>query len=845
MNKALHYFNNNELAAAVWLGKYALKNKKNEIIEETPDDMHWRMAREFARIENQYPKPLSEESIYNRFKKFSEIIPQGSVMALLGNPYQIGSLSNCIVLPQVFDSYGGIMYADQQLAQLMKRRCGVGLDISTLRPSGTPVSNAAQTSTGSVSFMPRFSNTCREVAQDGRRGAEMITQHINHPDSKAFATIKQDLSKVTGANISLLLTDEFMDSVEKDEAFIHRFPVTLGTPDISETEDMPFDELQTWANAQVKKVRAKDLWNTIVSCAHKSAEPGLIFWDKQHIYSTSSMYPGFKNISTNPCSEIAMNNDSCRLMAANLMSCVTNPFTKKAKFDHEKWYQVCYDQLKLMDDLVDLELESIDRILDKIEKDDEPEHIKEVERNTWIQLRKTGEQGRRTGSGLTGLGDALAALGLKYDSNKAIKEIDAIMRTKLKAELDCGTDMAIERGSFPIYDADLEAMWSENPDSFFYMLRTEFPYEWERMQLFGRRNISWSTLAPTGSLSLLALLSGDEFGTTSGMEPMFNTEPNVCWHIRRKKINPNDKDARVDFVDDSGDKWQEFKIFHAGFRKWFEIRNPDADINQFTTEELQEIVKDSPYGGSGSSEIDWLKRVDIQAVIQKYITHSISSTINLPSNVSIKEVSDIYFYAWKKGLKGITVYRDGSRTGVLVSETKQKPNEFDYKDAAKRPKELDGELHIVSVKGQRYGVIVGSVDNKPYEIFAFECEDEQKAGCKGKIIKVKKGHYTYKSDCLTMEDIQSEAIRNDEQVLTRLISGMLRHGAKPQFVMEQIDKCNLEIVSFGKAISRVLKRYVKDEELEERYICKDCSSTNIKIEEGCATCLDCGSSKCS
>jgi ribonucleoside-diphosphate reductase alpha chain len=479
---SLNYFNGNELADSVWKSKYALKHEGKQI-EETPHEMHLRMAKEFARIEQNYGKnALSEGAINNLFYRFGQVIPQGSVMAVLGNPHQIASLSNCIVLPKLYDSYGGIMYADQQLAQLMKRRCGVGLDISTLRPAGTAVSNAAQTSTGATSFMNRFSNTTREVAQDGRRGALMISMHINHPEAEQFALIKQDLTKITGANISLKITDEFMQCVEAKGGFAHRFPVE--------------------SNNVVRTVPAQNLWNTIVSCAHNTAEPGLIFWDRQHKYSPSSIYPEFENISTNPCSEIAMGNDSCRLIAKNMFSCVKHPFTENAYFDFTKWYTLSYETMRLMDDLVDLELEAIAKILSKIGKDDEPQHIKSIEVQTWVQLSIVGARGRRTGAGLTALGDVLAALGLKYDSTEAIETVEQIMLTKLAGDLDSTIDMAEERGAFPAFDAALEARYAEQEDTFFYMIKNTFPQKWERMQKVGRRNISWSTVAPNGSLSL-------------------------------------------------------------------------------------------------------------------------------------------------------------------------------------------------------------------------------------------------------------------------------------------------------------------------------------------------------
>src|SRR6185295_2749979 len=501
----------------------------------------------------------------------------------------------------------------------------VGIDISTIRPAGTEVANAAGTTTGAVSFMDRFSNTTREVAQNGRRGALMITMDIAHPDVEQFITAKQDLSKVTGANVSVRLSDEFMQAVIDDADYTHRFPIDSENP------------------THTKTVRARELWETIITCAHKSAEPGLIFWDRQHKYSTSSVYPGFKNVSTNPCSEIAMQGgDSCRLTAMNLFSFVENPFSKKAKFNFEKLYEVSYESQRLSDDLVELELEHIDRILAKVANDSEPDYIKEVEVRTWKLLQDQGRKGRRTGLGFTALGDALAALGLQFDSEEALKVIDEIQKTKCVAEFDSSIDMSIERGSFEGFNADVE-----NTSEFIQMMQKEIPEVYDRMMQFGRRNISVSTVAPTGTLSILAQ-------TSSGIEPVY-----MLAYKRRRKVNPHDKNARIDFIDPSGDSWMEFEVYHPKLKMWMEVSG-------------EKDLKKSPYYGSTAPEIDWIKRVEIQSIVQKYVTHSISSTINLPNDVAVEKVGEIYLEAWKHGLKGITVYRDGSRTGVLVSKDEKK-----------------------------------------------------------------------------------------------------------------------------------------------------------------------------
>jgi ribonucleoside-diphosphate reductase alpha chain len=850
MNKALDYFYGNELASNVWLSKYALK-KDGKIVESTPADMHVRMATEFARIEAKYDSHLSYEIIEHEFLNW-QVIPQGSVMSQLGNTGQIGSLSNCIVLPKVHDSYGGISYTDQQLAQVMKRRCGAGIDLSTLRPSGSPVSNAAQTSTGAVSFMHRFSGTTREVAQDGRRGALMISMDIRHPEAEEFALIKQDLSKVTGANISLKLTDDFMRRVENDQDFLHCFPIEKYSEDsYGDAKDTPYGVLETWANAKVKKVRAKGLWDNIIKAAHNTAEPGLIFWDRQHYYSPSSLYKEFENISTNPCSEIAMGNDSCRLIATNMFTCVEYPFSHSARFDYEQWYLLCYNTMYLMDDLVDLELEHIERILNKIEHDDEPTHIKAIEKATWVQLRGTGVRGRRTGAGITAVADTLAALGFKYDSPAALAIFDQIMATKLRAELDATIQMAETRGAFPAFDAKLEAEWAEDNTTFFYFIKNQFPTQWERMQRVGRRNISWSTIAPTGSLSLLAQMSKKHFGTSSGIEPVFKV-----FYIRRKKINALDKDSRVDFTDASGDKWQEFPVFHEGFKMWYEVNQTELGMEGVNLEDIKGVdlgclIALSPYAGATAEEINWENRVRLQAIAQKYITHSISSTINLPANVTTEEVSRIYMESWKQGLKGITVYREGSRSGVLVSAAGLPPTEegLTYRDAPKRPKELKAQMFPVKAMGDSYGVIIGFLNGKPYEVFAFQYDSENKykptAGL-GIITKSKKDYdFAYDDEREGFAGLKHRGNMRDEQVLTRLVSGMLRHGVDPIFIVQQIEKCPLDITSFGKALARVIKKLIPEKELLSKSKCNECKSTNIRYEEGCAKCIDCGSNKCS
>ncbi|MDL5051472.1 hypothetical protein QQ054_36310 [Oscillatoria amoena NRMC-F 0135] len=589
MRAALTYFEGDELAANTWVGKYAIKNREGAYTELSPDDMHRRLALAFAGAEKEYSpvslsdrpllsgygqkrKELDEDKIYNLFSGFKYLVPQGSVMASLGNPYSVASLSNCIVLPELYDSYGGISFADQQLAQLFKRRCGVGLDISPLRPAQHAVSNAAGSSTGAVSFMERFSNTTREVAQNGRRGALMITMDIAHPDIEEFITIKQDLTKVTGANISVKVSDEFMQAVEADETFTLRWPVDAKEPKLT------------------RKVNARKLWEKITVCAHHTAEPGIIFWDRQHKYSTSSVYPGYKNTSTNPCSEIAMQGgDSCRLMALNLYSFVQNPFTPKATFDFDKFYETTYEAQRLMDDLVDLELKAVAKILEKVENDPEPDYIMDVERRTWQLLYDSGKKGRRTGLGFTALADAMAALGFKFDSHETTTAIEEMMKTKCRAEFDSSIDMAIERGSFEGFTPEIE-----KKSEFVEMLAGEMPDVYKRMMAYGRRNISLSTVAPTGTLSILTQSS-------SGIEPVF-----MLSYKRRKRINPEDAAAKVDFTDAMGDSWQEFTVFHPKLKKWMEIT---GQLN----------MSQSPYHGCTANEIDWQQRIKLQGVVQNIL----------------------------------------------------------------------------------------------------------------------------------------------------------------------------------------------------------------------------------
>ncbi len=822
------YFNGDELAATTWMNKYALKDSQGHFLEKTPADMHRRMAKMFAKIEQKYPivktkalsdygqkrESLTEQRIFDLFDRFKYTIPQGSIMFGLGNNQVIASLSNCVVIPAPFDSYGGIMYTDQQLVQLFKRRCGVGTDLSKLRPKDADVSNAARTTTGAVSFMHRFSFTTREVAQNGRRGALMLTMDVAHPDILDFVTVKQDLTKVTGANISVRLSDEFMQAVVQNKPYTLRWPIDAEKPKV------------------IKQIEARELWNTIVKSAHNTAEPGLIYWDRQHKYSTSSLYPGFENVSTNPCSEIAMQGgDSCRLIAVNLYSFVENPFTPDAYFNQEKFYETVYETQRLMDDLVDLELEAVDRILEKIDNDPEPNHIKQIERETWQLLRDNGKIGRRTGLGFTALADAVAALGIKFDTDAALQAVDNMMRTKLKAEFDSSIDMSIERGKFEIFDPKIEKQ-----SEFVQMLEKEFPELYKRMMQHGRRNISISTVAPTGSLSMLAQ-------TSSGIEPVF-----MLSYKRRRKVNASDPNAKIDFIDDMGDAFEEFTVYHHKLKEWMKVTG-------------KKDISDSPYAGATATEIDWKKRIDMQALVQKYTTHSISSTINLPSDVSIKKVSDIYIQAWQKGLKGITVYRDGSRSGILISDEKtdEKTDESRHIFPSKRPEKLEADVVRFMNKNEPWLAVVGLIDEKPYEIFTGKMEDVFNLPDwveKGWVIKNKdeKGKSRYDFQFIdkqgyriTIEGL-SRSFDKEYWNYAKLISGVLRHGMPMHEVVKLIEGLNLYddfINTWKNGVARALKRYIPDGITPDDKKCPQCDDPNgLVYEEGCLVCKSCGYSKC-
>jgi ribonucleoside-diphosphate reductase alpha chain len=821
MNKELlDYFGGDELAANVWSTKYQYKDEK------LPSDMHRRMAKEFGKIEKKYQvvemeiaktrksdlsfyytsrrKSLDDAKIFDLFDGYRDIVPQGSIAATLGTD-KIASLSNCWVANSPADSYGGIHRTDGELIYFYKRRGGVGTNIDTLRPEGMSTNNTAKTSTGAVSFMPRFSNTTREVAMNGRRGALMLMSFINHPDIKKFINIKRDLTQVTGANISVKIFDEFMIALINEEDYQLQFPCESDDPVI------------------ITHVKAKEIWDELIDAAHSMAEPGVIFWDNAMNYDPATIYKEFKAIATNPCGEQFLNAlDSCRLMFVNMFSFVEKPFTKHAEFNFNRFYSICYEQMRLGDDLVDLELEYIDRIIKKIKSDPEDEIVKRAELELWQEAKKIIRKGRRVGCGINALGDMLAALGLKYDSEEAINLVDKVMKTKMEAELDCGIDLAILRGPFKGWNAKKEA---KTDNRFYRFIEDTFPEQWERMQKFGRRSVNWSTIAPTGSKST-------QTQTTSGCEPMF-----LPYYIRRKKINPNEEGTRVDFTDQNGDTWQEFAVLHPKFKTWLLMNYTTKDkIDDLTKQDLDIFFKKSPWYGSTANDIDWMKRVQMQAVLQKYTSNAISSTINLPEDVSKEEVSKIYLESWKLGLKGQTIYRDNCRTGVLISEPNKKRTEFGYIDAVKRPKDLPVDVYTTTSKGIKWNVFVGLMDEKPYELFAVPHFTNETSLT---LTRVKRGRYDlYKDGELYTEDVT--ATMNDEQeVITRLISTSLRHGCDVKFLADQLNKSYGDVTSFSKAISRVLKKYVPDGHIK----CPECT-TGMVMSEGCMSCPSCGHSAC-
>jgi ribonucleoside-diphosphate reductase alpha chain len=819
------YFNGDELAARVWANKYALKDSFGNLYEKTPDDMHRRIAREIHRVELKYKNPLPEELIYNILKDFKYIVPQGGPMTGIGNDYQIASLSNCFVIGNDgdSDSYGGIMKIDQEQVQLMKRRGGVGHDLSHIRPKGTPVLNSALTSTGVVPFMERYSNSTREVAQDGRRGALMLSISVKHPDSGRFIDAKLESGKVTGANVSVKLTDDFMNAVEEKKLFRQQYPIVSDNPKF------------------VKDVDANQLWNKIIHNAWKSAEPGVLFWDTIIRESVPDCYAdlGYKTVSTNPCGEIPLcPYDSCRLLAINLFSYVNDPFTKDAKFDFELFREHVGLAQRMMDDIIDLELEKIDAILGKIISDPETEELKLVERNMWINIRTKSEEGRRTGIGITAEGDMLAALGLRYGSDDAIDFSVEIHKTLALEAYKSSTYLAKERGAFKIYDAERE---KNNP--FIQRLKDADPVMYSNMVKFGRRNIALLTIAPTGTTSLMTQ-------TTSGIEPIFST-----FYKRRRKVNPNDQDVTVTFKDEVGDSWEEYNVFHHKFVDWLKLNNYDPnEVTRMPDKEIEGIIEKSPYDKATANDVDWLAKVRMQGAIQKWVDHSISVTINLPADAKEELVSELYLTAWKSGCKGATVYRDGSRNGVLIATSGKAEI---HSERPKRPKVLDCDIIKFNNNEEKWIAFVGLKDGRPYEIFTGLADEEifpiPKTIAKGKIIKNKDDEgntrydfqytdkYGYKN---TMGGL-SHMFKPEFWNYAKLISGVLRYEMPIADVVNLIQSLKLDsesINNWKNGVERALKKYIPNG-TKAKGKC-ECGSENLVYEEGCLICKDCGSSKC-
>ncbi len=827
MKASTTYFEGDELASTVFVTKYALRDETGSLLEDTPIMMHHRLAREFARIEAKYPNPMNENEIFALFDHFKYIVPQGSPMSAIGNANQIQSLSNCFVIKSPNDAYGSIARADEDMLQIMKRRGGVGVDLSNIRPKGVRVNNAAGTSDGVGIFMERYSNTTREVAQHNRRGALMQTIDVRHPDVETFINIKQDPKKVTGANVSVRVTDDFMRAVDNETEFTLRWPVEASITDARLT----------------RTIVARDLWKQMMHAAWASAEPGILFWDTVTRLSMADEFAdkGYKTITTNPCGEIGLNEaDSCRLLLINLLSYVKEPFTLKAFFDFDLFKDHVIKAQRLMDDLVDLELEAVDRIIAKVQQDPEEESEKARELALWKNIRKVGSNGRRTGLGITALGDALAAMNIVYGSQDSIKETEKIYKTLAINAHVSSVNMAVERGPFPVWESGRYI----NNEFATRLMKASDQETNEKFFNFGRRNIALTTTAPAGSVSTLTQ-------TTSGIEPAY-----LLHYKRRKKLVEGEIEngARVDFVDALGDKWQEYDVYHHGVKRWMNITGET------------DVIK-SPYHKATSADVNWIASVDLQSAAQNWVEHSISKTINLPADATEELVSEVYIRAWKLGLKGVTVYRDGCRSGVLVS-AEEKPveasktpsDDIGERHAPKRPKALECDIVRATVKGEKYLVLVGLFNGKPYEIFAGMNDrvEVPKKIKKGTILKNGKGKDNLASynlsfvldeedDPFVLKDIASLFDNSLYSSFTRMVSLSLRHGTPLQFVCEQLAKSRDEdMSSFAKVVSRVLKHYIVDgTKPASEKVCASCGSDNVTYQEGCVTCLACAYSKCS
>ena len=833
---SLQYFKGDELAARVWVNKYAVKDSFGNIFEKSPEDMHWRIANEVARIEAKYQNGLNAQQLYELLDHFKYIVPQGSPMTGIGNDFQVASLSNCFVIgiDGAADSYGGIIRIDEEQVQLMKRRGGVGHDLSHIRPKGSPVKNSALTSTGLVPFMERYSNSTREVAQDGRRGALMLSVSIKHPDSEAFIDAKMTEGKVTGANVSVKLDDAFMQAAVNGTPYKQQYPVDSDQPVFT------------------KDIDASALWKKIVHNAWKSAEPGVLFWDTIIRESVPDCYAdlGYRTVSTNPCGEIPLcPYDSCRLLAINLYSYVVNPYTKEAYFDFDLFKKHVALAQRIMDDIIDLELEKIEKIIAKIDSDPESEEVKEAEKHLWEKIYKKSGQGRRTGVGITAEGDMLAAMGLRYGTEEATEFSEQVHKTIALEAYRSSVNMAKERGAFAIYDSERE---KNNP--FINRLKEADPELYEEMKKYGRRNIACLTIAPTGTTSLMTQ-------TTSGIEPVF-----MPVYKRRRKVNPNDPQTHVDFVDETGDAFEEYIVFHHKFVEWMTVNGYDP-TKRYTQEEIDKLVEKSPYYKATSNDVDWLMKVKMQGRIQKWVDHSISVTINLPNDVDEALVNRLYVEAWRSGCKGCTVYRDGSRSGVLLSTQKDKKDKKEELPPCKpptvvevRPKVLEAEVVRFQNNKEKWVAFVGLLDGHPYEIFTGLQDDEEgislpKSVTTGRIIKNidEEGNKRYdfqfenKRGYKTTIEGLSEKFNKEYWNYAKLISGVLRWRMPIDCVIKLVDSLQLDsenINTWKNGVERALKKYVTDGTSAEGQKCPNCGNETLVYQEGCLICKTCGTSRC-
>ena len=833
--ESLRYFQGDELAARVWVNKYAVKDSFGNIYEKSPEDMHWRIANEVARVESKYPNALTAKELYDLLDHFKYIVPQGSPMTGIGNDYQVASLSNCFVIgvDGAADSYGAIIKIDEEQVQLMKRRGGVGHDLSHIRPKGSPVKNSALTSTGLVPFMERYSNSTREVAQDGRRGALMLSVSIKHPDSEAFIDAKMTEGKVTGANVSVKLDDAFMQAAVDEKPYVQQYPIDSAQPTFT------------------KEIDASTLWKKIVHNAWKSAEPGVLFWDTIIRESVPDCYAdlGYRTVSTNPCGEIPLcPYDSCRLLAINLYSYVVNPFKPDAYFDFDLFQKHVALAQRIMDDIIDLELEKIERIMTKIDEDPENEEVKHAERALWEKIYKKSGQGRRTGVGITAEGDMLAALGLRYGTEEATEFSEKVHKTVALGAYRSSVEMAKERGAFEIYNSERE---QNNP--FIQRLAAADPKLYEDMKKYGRRNIACLTIAPTGTTSLMTQ-------TTSGIEPVF-----LPVYKRRRKVNPNDTNVHVDFVDETGDAFEEYIVFHHKFVTWM-LANGFSASKKYTQEEVEELVAKSPYYKATSNDVDWLQKVRMQGRIQKWVDHSISVTINLPADVTEDLVNSLYVEAWKCGCKGCTVYRDGSRSGVLLSTDNKKKKKEDCNCmeppviVATRPRELEADVVKFQNNREKWIAFVGLLNGRPYEIFTGLADDDEgimlpKNVSKGSIIK------SYDEDGQKHYDFQFKNKRGYKMTIegldgkfnpefwnyAKLISGVLRYGMPIDQVIKLVQGMELNnesINTWKNGVERALKKYLPNGTEAKGQKCPNCGHETLVYQEGCLICTNCGASRC-